>query len=192
MPSSVICVANVFNGSGLNLEPTPARYMQFEVKNVTSEDITIHSGCVIPSINYATLSDFSKFNWYIPQSQQNVGDYIGSATEHPWPETPLLPLINLKKNISLVNSITLGPFSSTGQISKFKILFAPNSPANYIYNAEIVIRYSTLTSPVLEFKAYLVGRVENNSSISELDWKSFPNIVFSVNGVETSNIFSFT
>lgn len=192
MPSSVECVASVFNGSGLNLEPTPARYMQFEIKNITDEDVTIYSGCVIPAINYATLSNYSKFNWYIPQSQQSGGSFIGNSNEYPWPATPLIPITGIVNNIRLVNSITLSPFGSTNQVLLFKVLFAPNSPANYIHNAELVIKYSTLNSTVLEFKANLVGTVQNQFAISEFDWKSYPEIVFSINGVETSNIFSFT
>ena len=192
MPSSIECVASVFNGSGLNLEPTPARYMQFEIKNTTNQDVTIHSGCVIPAINYATFSNYSKFNWYIPISQQSGGSFIANSNEYPWFETPLIPLTGIINNIRLVNSITLSPFSSTNQVLLFKVLFAPNSPANYIHNAELVLKYSTLNSSILEFKAQLVGVVQNSGAISEFDWKSYPEIVFSINGIETSNIFSFT
>ena len=192
MPSSIECVASVFNGSGLNLEPTPARYMQFEIKNITNEDVTIHSGCVIPAINYATFSNYSRFNWYIPISQQSGGTFIGNSNEYPWPETPFIPLTGIINNIGLVNSVTLSPFGSTNQVLMFKVLFAPNSPANYIHNAELVIKYSTLNSPVLELNANLVGTVQNQFAISEFDWKSYPEIVFSINGIETNNIFSFT
>tara|TARA_R110000787_G_scaffold286416_1_gene404761 strand:- start:1280 stop:1858 length:579 start_codon:yes stop_codon:yes gene_type:complete len=192
MPSSIECVASVFNGSGLNLEPTPARYMQFEIKNITNEDVTIHSGCVIPAINYATFSNYSRFNWYIPISQQSGGTFIGNSNEYPWPETPFIPLTGIINNIGLVNSVTLSPFGSTNQVLMFKVLFAPNSPANYIHNAELVIKYSTLNSPVLELNANLVGIVQNQFAISEFDWKSYPEIVFSINGIETNNIFSFT
>tara|TARA_R110000787_G_scaffold62443_1_gene141221 strand:- start:1171 stop:1749 length:579 start_codon:yes stop_codon:yes gene_type:complete len=192
MPGSVVCVASVFNGPGLNLGPTPARYMQFEIKNVTDVDVTIHSGCLIPSINYATFSDFSDFNWYMPQSQQNIGDFMYISSYYPWPETPFVSLMNIKNHISMVNSVILSPFSSTNQVSMFKVLFAPSSPANYIHNAELVLRYSIPGSSILEFKANLVGTVQNSGAISEFDWKSFPEIVFSVNGIETNNIFSFT
>ena len=192
MPESIVCVASVFNGSGLNLGPTPARYMQFKIKNITNEVVTIHSGCVIPDINYEVLSDFSRLNWYIPQSQQGSGNYVGTSSEYPWPETPFIPLSGIKNNISLVNSITIDSFDSTGQLATFKILFAPYSPANYVYNAELVIKYSILNSPIFEFNISLVGVVSNSNAISEIDWKSFPEIVFSINGVETSNIFSLT
>jgi hypothetical protein len=192
MPNPVECVASVFNGSGLNLEPTPARYVQLEIKNITDVDVTIHSGCVIPDMNYTTFSDYSKFNWYIPQSQQSGGSFIGNSNEYPWPATPLIPITGIVNNISLVNSITLSPYSSSNQSLLFKVLFAPYSPANYIYNAELVIKYSIPTSPLLHFNIGLSGAVQNAFAISEFDWKTYPDIVFSINGIETSNIFSFT
>tara|TARA_Y100000401_G_C8312855_1_gene220776 strand:- start:842 stop:1459 length:618 start_codon:yes stop_codon:yes gene_type:complete len=196
-------VENV-NGEDVGFLPIKGKLVVIKIRNVHPLMVpTITNGYIINDFPYSEIQDLGSYGGLELgftclsnlQDYSNTINTVNNTIPIPYPEGPLLDLMGSQvlsfpynwtmTNHRFWNQFDLRNYSNTGDEFIFKVTFFPIRSRSY--SAQLVIEHQLPgSSHIHKYRINFTGRRYGN--IDEIDHTEYPDMVFEINHITSSNI----
>lgn len=192
------------NGADLGFLDVDGKLVEIKIRNVHPLMVpTISNGYIINDFPYSEIPDLGAYGGLelgftcLPnlQNYSNTVNVVENVNSIPYPDGPLLNLMGSQvtswpynwsmTNHRFANKCDLRNYSNTGDEFIFKVTFFPIRSRSY--TAQLIIEHMLPGSTYIHrLRLNFTGRRYGN--IDEIDHTEYPDMVFEINQITSSNI----